>query len=140
MLCRTFICVKMIYNNAILQNQSILQLIEHSKDQSFNNELKDFFERSKTYDDVQIVLLFKHIFEYAERINLGRITNDIEDLITVIEYLETFQMCNEIQYFDEFFIKNLVQKDYLFFEQEYGNFSNAIVGITKDYYPNSTII
>jgi len=130
----------MIYNNAILQSKSLSQLIEHSKDEAFDNDLKDFFERSKTYDDIQIIFLFKHIFEYVERINLGRIGNNITDLIDVVEYLENFQLCNEIQYFDESFIKNLVQKDYLFFEQEYGNLSNAIVGIAKDYYPNSTII
>jgi hypothetical protein len=130
----------MIYNNTILKSKSVSQLIAHLKNEGFDNELKDYFERSKTYDDVQIIFLFRHIFEYVEKVNLRRIDNEIADLIAVIECLENSQLCSKIEYFDEYFIKNIVQKDFLTFKQEYGNYSNAIVGITKEYYPNSTII
>ena len=130
----------MTYRNAILQSPSIMSLIRHFHNDQEGDDLKEYFDRAKTYDDIQLIFIFKHLFEYIERVNLGRIKCTIPEILNLVENLENYSVCNEIQYFDEQFIKELVQKDYSNYNEAYGTFPKTLEAIVKDYYQNSFII
>ena len=132
----------MEYNNAVLNSQSIQGLIDHlkGKDDISLEDLQLFFERAKYHDDVRVILMYKYTFEYLEKISLGRIKTTIQDLLDMLQSLEDGEICNEIQYFDEEFIKYIVKQDFSKYDSIFGNLSKSLVGVAKDYYTHSFII